>query len=580
MELRHCNQWGKAFWVKAEKHSTRLPRVGEKDNAGYSDVNTPNILPSDSHADILRKKQEKRSDIEQHCDIIYYMNNELYGFNTANILRQLDRSHVAIVLSDLGVIKQLKENPAYGLTDRVVTLYVSSCVNKNELTDVWLSRYCDFQGKKKDKNDFTNIENTAHKNIDELLTSLENKMEALSQIHLQNTVEGYEQFKQFYFLLEDVVEIQEALMPDNASYSVRVERLKNFYFKYIIDIGLFDYVILNYFDVREDNPTDEKMSLQAKNIIDYIEKTNAEKKESGQDYISYNSKLRPQDAVFFVCAAPKSGKNILMKNLRVMSEKQIYVVEKQSLRMRKKSDGQDKMMPLIEQRNGESITEFEIRKAKIEEFTARANKIYNLHAEDVNKLKREIADLRDSDDPDSQYILSGKEARLKAIETEFVAVEEKMLIEARTFFDGNFTEWNWRFHGTYYGIDLPAIRHYSKEVREAKDEPVIPVIMISNMQQLRSARRLLGNRLIPIFLTYVATDKSNYKYHMDLAKNGTYKNENEALKILQEIDFVRNEYFNNIGEFRHVLLNSGVEEDLHDQIINIVRLYGGRNGTI
>lgn len=578
LELPHY-QGGKTYWVKAEKHSTRLPRVGEKDLAGYSDVNTPNILPSDTQDVILRKKQEKRSDIEQHCDIIYYMNGELYGFNTSNILRQLENSHVAIVLSDLGVIKQLKENPSYGLTDKIVTLYISSCVNKNELTDVWLSRYRDFQGNKKDENDLINRDTIAHKDIDALLCELEKRLSDLSQVSLANTSDGYECFKDFYFKIQKVVEIQEALMPDNVSYRVRVERLKNFYFKYIIDIGLFDYVILNYFDVRKDDPIDEKMSLQAKNIIHYIEDTNNKREKLGQPYLSYNAKLRPQDAVFFVCAAPKSGKNILMKNLRVMSEKQIYVVAKQSLRKRKDTDGQDKMVPLIERRNGETEEKFNIRRLEIKEFIDEDNEKYKSYMDKVNALKQELEILR-RDDNTNRFVIRVKNAELEEMENEFDKIKKKLLIKARSFFDNKFQDWNWRFHNTYYGIDLPTIRMYSKEERDKIEAPVIPVIMISNMDELERAHELLGDRLVPIFLTYVATDESNRQYHMGLVENGSDKDKDNASKILNEINCVREQYYENIGKFRHVLLNSGIEEDLHDQIINIVRLYGGANGTI
>lgn len=573
MEISHYNKWGCSFWTKADKHSTRLPRVGEKDSVGYSDVMTPDILPTDSQEVILNKKKEKRADIEQHCDIIYYMNNELYGFNTSDILRQLEKTNVAIVLSDLGVIKQLKEEPSYGLTDRIVTLYISSCVNKNELTDVWLSRYCDFIGTKKEKDNYSDIRQST-KDVDGLLSLLESELKALTNVSLSNTPEGYEKFKEFYFSLSKVVELQESLMPDNSSYSVRIERLKNFYFKYIIDIGLFDYVILNYFDERQDDPKDEKMSLQVKNIIDYIQNINTERESKSLPYLSYNSKLRPQDAVFFVCAAPKAGKNILMKNLNVMSEKQIFVIEKQSLRERKRNDGQDKMMPIIERQDGESAEQFEIRKSSILAFIKEADKAYEEHNKNIDSILNSIKELKLRGDDESEYIIEGKEKKLAKEKEEFAEKEELLLTRAISFFGSRFQDWNWRFHGKYYGIDLHTIKQFCKAEREEQNKPVIPVIMISNMQQLRKARELLGDRLIPIFLTFVGTDKSNKQYHYGLVNKGIYKSSEEAESILNEIEEVRQAYFDNIGEFRHVLLNSGIEEDLHDQIINIVRLYG------
>ena len=103
----------------------------------------------------------------------------------------------------------------------------------------------------------------------------------------------------------------------------------------------------------------------------------------------------------------------------------------------------------------------------------------------------------------------------------------------------------------------------------------MPIIMISNMRQLDRARELYGKRLVPIFLTYVSSDNENDEYHLDKARieEGVYKNQKEAEDTVQEIKDIKEEYFKNIGKFRHVLLNSGVAEDLHDQIINIVRLY-------
>ena len=275
-----------------------------------------------------------------------------------------------------------------------------------------------------------------------------------------------------------------------------------------------------------------------------------------------------------MCAAPKAGKNILQKNLHVMSEKQIFVIEKQSLRGRKGNDGQDKMTPIIEKRENESQEAFESRKSRIKDFTDRANKAEDEHNAKVNELLASIKDLECSSDPNKNYIIAGKQGALQREQEEYARLEQMLLTEAVSFFDSKFQAWNWRFHKTYYGIDLHTIEQYSKEEREKANKPVIPVIMVSNVYQLRKARELLGDRLIPIFLTFVATDKSNYEYHKDLLEKGKYANESKMKETLDEIEEVRQAYFDNIGEFRHVLLNSGVEEDLHDQIINIVRLYG------
>jgi hypothetical protein len=102
--------------------------------------------------------------------------------------------------------------------------------------------------------------------------------------------------------------------------------------------------------------------------------------------------------------------------------------------------------------------------------------------------------------------------------------------------------------------------------------------MISNMQQLNAAKEKVGDRLVPIFLTFVSNNKSNREFHLSNVGEGkVHKTKDGAKKTLKEIDSIRAGYYENIGAFRHVLLNSGIDEDLHDQIVNIVRLYIGRD---
>jgi hypothetical protein len=588
------------FWEKTAKYSTRHPRTGEKDDAGNTDVLTPDIKDTDDEETIKIKKTAMRDKIEKNCNIIYTMNNELYGFSTEDINTKLKDSHVAVVLSDFGVIKLLKDDPSYKLNGKIITLYISSCVSPEDLTKVWLSRYTDFKGAKKDQKN-GEASKPEIKNVDKLLDDLEQNVNKLAEIRLSNDDAGYKAFDSFYTALHRVIDIQGKLMPDSSSYIVRIDRLKSFYFKYIIDIGLFDYVILNYFDKRENEPSIEDMTIQVKNIIEYLNKN--------------NTVSRPKDPVFFVCAAPKSGKSILMKNLNIMGNKQIKVIDKQSLREAKRNDGRDKMHPIIDltRCNNDEET-LEVLKHNVETFSKesdadyrrfeykrkiycdRIQKFFNTLDERAQKivklaiavyrnnniidkakleeLEQSIVDLAANFDPENNVKVKVNIGELNRLFNSFAAIEKKHIDSAKQFFDARYNTWNWRFHDKYYGIDLDAIQKQGKDRCEKEGRKTIPVIMISNMQQLNAAKEIVGNRLVPIFLTFVGNNKSNREFHLsNVGKGKVHKTKYDAKKTLKEIDSIRAGYYENIGAFRHVLLNSGIDEDLHDQIINIVRLY-------
>ena len=534
-------------WVKAEKLSTRSPRKGEHDSGGYWDVNTPPITPEDTPEKIADKKKQMAIDIREKCDVIYYMNNELYGFNTRSICNQLTKEHVAIVLSDLGVIKTLKENS--NLRDRIVTLYISSSVDSAQLTDVWLGRYQDFQGNKIGEK----LDKTKTKDVAETLEEVKRNIEYLTELKdkiITDDSKGYDLFfKEFYPAIMNLYNCSYDLMPDGDSYKVRVDRLKNFYYKYIIDIGLFNHVILNYFD-STDKPENEQMSRQAASLIDYLE----EQASKGTP-ITFDSESRPKDAIFFVCAAPKSGKRILQKNLTIMSGDQIHNVPKAALRESKGEYEKDNAMKAIITDENKSV-----HKPFLDEDKAAYDE-YKENREACLKLIKEAP---------NKYMKHAYEAQLEEIE----AAERKRWEEAKAHFPSQYRDWVWRFHGKYYGVNTGEISSYSKENREREGKPVIPVIMISNMNELDEAYKRYPRRLVPVFMTFVATDGANAKFHTQQVGEGKmYRTIEEAQATIEEIKAIKEAYYDNIGKFRHVLLNSGIEEDLHDQIINLVRLY-------
>ena len=561
----------KNVWVKAKKYSTRLPRAGEHDAAGYSDVITPLIEPYFTAEQVDEEKRRMREQITRECNVIYYMNNELYGFNTERIIERLRSEHVVIILSDLGVIKTLKEDPK--LKPHIITLYISSSVTKEQLTEVWISRYKDFRGRKRSVEERTTLE---VKDVEGLIEGLEWCIDQLSLDgnRLSDSEDAYsKRFFHYYQLLRDAQSYFERLMPDSESYRVRIDRIQNFYYKYIIDIGLFDYVILNYFDSRDDYPENERMSEQALSIIKYLEEENDEEREQRQ--------VRPKDAIFFVCAAPKSGKNILMTNLHVMSDKHIQIVPKQSLRRGKPKDGLDKMTPIIKQRDGELQADYVAREREIMLFLDKEATWYQKKEEERQRICAQCEEMANAHLAQSTLFINFYKEELAKLDMEIKKHEEQMANDPINgvvkFFDPNYRSWIWKFHGRYYGVDREMIDSYDASIRTQKGEQVMPIIMISNMHQLDRARQLYGRRLVPIFLTYVGSDKSNDDYHLneERIKEGVYKNKKEAEDTVREIKDIKEEYYKNIGKFRHVLLNSGVAEDLHDQIINIVRLYQG-----
>ena len=502
------------LWKVAEKYTTRERREGE-----YPDDTTK------------RGKEEIYKDSE--LDFRYIMNKYIYAFSGRKIERdligdnQVPGRNVAIVCSDLGTIRKLKRDSRF--ENRLVVLFIATVPTTAHVTKAWLKREAD-TAYSRDRNKLEDISVNAFSHLNEAIEGLPPKISHFydnSRITRNET----QSFQEFSDKLQQLYQQYVDLMPNSDSYKARIRNIDKFYYKYIEEIACFDYTILNFFNpTASGNVDDEKMTRQVKNIISCLPENRVPNE-------------RNKKALFFICAPKKSGKSILFSNLNLMSRTEIEIVKKIALRY----DKNTKEDLLSEKGDGYGRSETYWMFDKENETHINGVKL-------LNELKSSAGDEEnwDTHTPLVNYVASLLPSACNRIKELFPTSENADDAAARdVIYD--FTKWYWHFQGNYYAVDTNAILNEEKHS-----------VLISNIGQLSNARAWAEKAkklFVPIFLVYVDYDERARNYY----GGDTYE------KIQETIE----SYYDKIGEFRHVILNTGINEDVHDQISNIIRRYQG-----
>ncbi len=235
-------------------------------------------------------------DLKGNIDIAYALNKGQYGICTQNIRHELENDrNVITILSDFRIINRLKQI----FKNDIVIIYIASAVDITKLEKVQIGRL----GINKNK------EEILIKKVDRLTSSVRiKKWDAVARwIHELN--KDWENVK-----------------PDSESTAIRAERIKTFHTRYVDNITLFDYTILNY---NEGHPED--MTRQFNNIFN---SSNQQKNINGES------------PLFVVAAASNAGKGTMMEMLNLIGSDRVQILSKIAKRKEKKNDKKDGMLPI------------------------------------------------------------------------------------------------------------------------------------------------------------------------------------------------------------------------------------------
>jgi guanylate kinase len=114
---------------------------------------------------------------------------------------------------------------------------------------------------------------------------------------------------------------------------------------------------------------------------------------------------------------------------------------------------------------------------------------------------------------------------------------------------------------TEYGIDCSGIW-------EGLKKGIFQVIVVSNLNAINQLRERFGHLLI---LVYVHSEMGADEYQKDETLPG--QDSDYVKKRVKGYQIAFNLYLKNYLAFDHVLINSGVPEDLFDQIFRLFRAY-------
>jgi guanylate kinase len=116
-------------------------------------------------------------------------------------------------------------------------------------------------------------------------------------------------------------------------------------------------------------------------------------------------------------------------------------------------------------------------------------------------------------------------------------------------------------YGDEYGIE-------SVKIWEALSDKVFPVVVVSNVEAINQLHNLFGELIL---LVYVHSQVSAEKYRQDEAEYG--KDAGYIERRVAEYRRAFEIYLKNMLAFDHVLINSGLPENLYDQIFRLFRAY-------
>ncbi len=230
-----------------------------------------------------------------NIDIAYALNKGQYGICTKNVDYVLENGNNAItILSDFRIIRRLQDI----FKNRIVIIYIASAVDPSKLEKIQIGRH----------GINLSLENSLRKKVDRLNASIRIKKWGNVARWIHELNDDWRNTK-----------------PNADNTAVRAERIKTFHTRYIDNITLFDYVILNY---NEGHPED--MTVQFNNIF------------IGQQRF-YNIKKSP---LFVVSAASNAGKGTMMEMLNLIGSDRVQILSKIAKRKEKGNDKNDGMLAI------------------------------------------------------------------------------------------------------------------------------------------------------------------------------------------------------------------------------------------
>jgi len=273
-------------------------------------------------------------------DIAYALNKGQYGICTENIWHELrSEKNVITVLSDFRIINRLKSI----FKENIIVSYIASAVDSAKLEKIQVGRLGIDENKEK------------------ILCRKVDRLNSAVRIKKWEQVANW-----IYELNKDWEEVK----PDAESTAIRAERIKTFHTRYVDNITLFDYTILNY---NEGHPED--MTVQFNNIL-----------------ISEKRKISMEKSpVFVVMAASNAGKGTMMEMLNLIGSDRVQILSKIAKRKEKQNDKNDGMIPIgTPEAPPSKWTEFPkwwtkkmINTAKKGEFPEEYNFSWRFHGETV-----------------------------------------------------------------------------------------------------------------------------------------------------------------------------------------------------
>ncbi|GJQ61057.1 MAG: hypothetical protein SCALA702_01100 [Melioribacteraceae bacterium] len=292
------------LWEKAAKYSTRDYR-GVEDDVVKIDDESINYDESTEKKSKIRLARMRA--LVEICGSgngkVYYKNGNIYGVSITEIIQSLSKSHLAVIISDFKVISELKKDER--LEGKIKVMYLASTIDEREL----LKRY-----KEREKTQFPDANRTL-----KTIKSIQNMSSILLSAGRLKYLTKIEE------TLPLLNEEWNHYVPYFDTIKTRATNIRMLYNRYIDNIALIDYVILNFYDL-------DYMFNQTKNIL-----TN----------ISPKRKINIPP-IFMVCAANSSGKATLMEVVGDMGDvhENIVVTNKYAKRDSRPTDGRDGMIAI------------------------------------------------------------------------------------------------------------------------------------------------------------------------------------------------------------------------------------------
>ena len=266
------------LWNKANKYSTRDYRETDRslkddiipfDDEKIDGLTAHNLVDKERKTEVRQTRMKRLIEIcGDKKGVVYYRNGNIYGISIDEIVDELEKSHLAVVISDFKVIEELRKKEK--LVGRIKVMYLASTIDEREL----LKRYKPRQKAESPDPDKTIKTIRQIQNMSSILLSA-GRLKYLTKIEetLPLLNEEWNQYVPYFETIK-----------------TRATNIRMLYNRYIDNIALIDYVILNFYDL-------EYMFKQVRNILENIQP----KRE------------KPNSPIFMVCAAKSSGKATLME---------------------------------------------------------------------------------------------------------------------------------------------------------------------------------------------------------------------------------------------------------------------------